>query len=226
MNLEKSILEAEELTKTFDGSPPQEVLKGVSLRAKQGESIAIMGKSGEGKSTLLHIFGSLDVPTTGSLKVCGTTVKGTQDSSLRNEKIGFVFQFYNLLEDFTALENILMPARIARKLTEEAKARAHKLLEEVGLSHKANAHAKFLSGGEKQRVAIARALLNRPALLLADEPTGNLDREHSLEIQELLLKSAKAHDTTLIVVTHDAEFARRCSRLLFLKDGRLYTPES
>lgn len=220
------ILQAEELTKTFEGRPPQQVLKGINLRAKEGETIAIMGKSGEGKSTLLHLFGSLDVPTSGSLQVCGIPIIGTQDSSLRNEKVGFVFQFYNLLEDFTVLENVLMPARIARKLTDEMKKRGEMLLEEVGLSHKENHLAKYLSGGEKQRVAIARALLNRPALLLADEPTGNLDRQHSLEIQELLLNCAKAHETTLIVVTHDMEFAHRCSRLLFLKDGRLYTPES
>jgi len=220
------ILEAEELTKTFDGKYPQQVLKGINLQADKGESIAIMGKSGEGKSTLLHLFGALDVPTSGSLQVCGIPIVGTQDSSLRNEKIGFIFQFYNLLEDFTVLENVFMPARIARKLTEEVKQRGRMLLEEVGLSHKANHLAKHLSGGEKQRVAIARALLNSPELLLADEPTGNLDRQHSLEIQELLLKSAVAHGTTLIVVTHDEEFAQRCSRLLFLKDGRLYTPES
>lgn len=220
-----NIIEAKNLEKTYPGNPPTQVLKGVSFAASEGETIAIMGKSGEGKSTLLHLFGTLDLATKGALKICGTSIQGTQKSALRNSKIGFIFQFYHLLEDFTVIENVLMPSQILRKCDQRAKARAQALLEEVGLSHKIEAKAGHLSGGEKQRVAIARALLNRPALLLADEPTGNLDHEHSLEIQDLLLKSASKHNTTLIVVTHDAEFAKRCSRLLFLKDGQLYTPD-
>lgn len=219
-------IEAHELTKTFPGNPPQEVLKGVTLSAEKGESIAIMGKSGEGKSTLLNLFGTLDTPTSGTLKVCGTPVSGTQESSLRNAQIGFIFQFYNLLDDFSALDNVLMPARIARQNGKEIEEQARHLLDEVGLSHKIHERARVLSGGEKQRVAIARALLNKPALILADEPTGNLDRSHSVEIQDLLLNSARKHGATLIVVTHDPEFASRCSRLLHLKGGHLYTPES
>lgn len=219
-------IEAHELTKTFPGNPPQEVLKGVTLSAEKGESIAIMGKSGEGKSTLLNLFGTLDTPTSGTLKVCGTPVSGTQESSLRNGQIGFIFQFYNLLDDFSALDNVLMPARIARQNGKEIKEQARHLLDEVGLSHKIHERARVLSGGEKQRVAIARALLNKPALILADEPTGNLDRPQSVEIQDLLLNSARKHGATLIAVTHDPEFASRCSRLLHLKEGHLYTPES
>jgi lipoprotein-releasing system ATP-binding protein len=198
----------------------------VTLNGEKGESIASMGKSGEGKSTLLNLFGTLDTPTSGTLKVCGIPVCGTQKSSLRNAQIGFIFQFYNLLDDFSALENVLMPARIARQNSKKIKEQAHYLLNEVGLSHKVHEPAKVLSGGEKQRVAIARALLNTPALVLADEPTGNLDRSHSIEIQDLLLGSAREQGTTLIVVTHDSDFAARCSRLLHLKEGHLYTPDS
>lgn len=217
------ILEAHELTKTFPGTPPQNVLRGVNFAAKKGESIAIMGKSGEGKSTLLNLFGTLDRPTSGTLKICGTKVKGTQKSKLRNTQIGFIFQFYNLLDDFTSLDNVLMPAKISRRNDPQTNQKAHELLKEVGLSKKTFERTRLLSGGEKQRVAIARALLNNPALILADEPTGNLDRAHSIEVQNILLESAKLHETTLIVVTHDIEFANQCSRILHLKEGCLYT---
>lgn len=217
------MIEAVNLEKTFPGPPPHRVLKGINLKVEKGETVAVMGRSGEGKSTLLHLLGTLDVPTGGSLKVCGETVSGTQSSHLRNRQIGFVFQFYNLLEDFSALDNVLMPAYIARSCDDAMRARANDLLSEVGLDHKAQTKAQYLSGGEKQRIAIARALLHHPSLILADEPTGNLDRKHSVEIQKLLLQSAVDRKTTLILVTHDEEFARCCSRLLSLKEGGLYT---
>lgn len=209
------ILEAEEICKSFD---QLEVLKGVSLQVQPAETIAIMGKSGGGKSTLLHILGTLETPSKGLLRICGQ-IPGKDVSTLRNQHVGFIFQAYHLLEDFTVLENVLMPIKIARK---EATQRAKQLLKEVGLEGKEQVLAKYLSGGEKQRVAIARALANEPDLLLADEPTGNLDRSYSIEIQNLLLSKAKQHGKALILVTHDEEFARKCDRILFLKDGRLY----
>lgn len=216
------ILEAEEITKTFEGTPPAEVLKGASLNLKTGETVAIMGKSGEGKSTLLHILGTLDTPTEGTLKIAGNVVPKAELAPTRSRHVGFIFQSYHLLEDFTTLENVMMPLKIARKESKEMEKRALHLLKEVGLKGKEKTLAKFLSGGEKQRVAIARALANDPDIILADEPTGNLDREHSEEIQALLLSSAKQHGKALIVVTHDAEFAGQCDRLLLLKGGRLY----
>jgi len=213
-------LEAENLFKEFPGI---QILKGVSLSVAKGETVAIMGKSGEGKSTLLHILGTLDTPSSGNVRICGKTPKNSTVSALRNEHIGFIFQAYHLLEDFTTLDNVLMPLKIGRKQTRDATARGKALLKSVGLTGRENVLAKYLSGGEKQRVAIARALINDPDLILADEPTGNLDQFHSSEIQNLLLSMTKETNTSLIVVTHDADFASRLDRLLFLKEGRLYT---
>lgn len=213
-------LEAENLFKEFPGI---EILKGVSLSVAKGETVAIMGKSGDGKSTLLHILGTLDTPSGGNVRICGKTPKNSTVSALRNEHIGFIFQAYHLLEDFTTLDNVLMPLKIGRKQTRDATARGKALLKSVGLTGRENVLAKYLSGGEKQRVAIARALINDPDLILADEPTGNLDQFHSSEIQNLLLSMTKETNTSLIVVTHDADFASRLDRLLFLKEGRLYT---
>ncbi len=211
------ILRANKLTKIYRDPVPISVLSEITLEVAEGESVAIMGKSGEGKSTLLHILGTLEAPTSGSIEICGKPA----EANLRVEKIGFVFQSYHLLEECTALENVLMPMRIARRKVDDA--HGLKLLEEVGLTAKSSTLAKFLSGGEKQRVAIARALCNDPALILADEPTGNLDHSHSEVIQELLLSSVKKRGKSLIIATHDAEFAARCDRRLSLKDGRLYT---
>jgi lipoprotein-releasing system ATP-binding protein len=176
-----------------------------------------MGKSGEGKSTLLHILGTLEEPSSGSIEICGQPAQ----AAFRLEKIGFIFQAYHLLEECTALENVLMPMRIARRKTDAS--HGIKLLEEVGLASKATVLAKFLSGGEKQRVAIARALCNDPSIILADEPTGNLDHSNSEVIQQLLLSAVKKRGKSLIVASHDIEFAARCDRRLSLKDGRLYT---
>lgn len=213
------ILEAKEICKAYEGSG--EVLKGVSLQIQEGESLAIMGKSGEGKSTLLHILGTLETPSSGEVHFFGKPVSPHVFATLRNQQIGFIFQSYHLLEDFTALENVLMPLRIKREKADEAY--GMQLLEEVGLAKRAQTLAKFLSGGEKQRLAIARALCNKPKLLLADEPTGNLDEAHSIEIQDLLFSCVKKRNNALIVVTHDKDFAARCSRTLYLKEGRLYT---
>jgi lipoprotein-releasing system ATP-binding protein len=213
------ILEAKDVHKSFPGV---EILKGVSLSVRQGETVAIMGKSGEGKSTLLHIFGTLDIPSKGRVTICGQDAKSRSLAAMRNKNIGFIFQSYHLLEDFTTLDNILMPLKIGREESKDSLAKAKELLEKVGLAGREKVLAKYLSGGEKQRVAIARALISSPHLILADEPTGNLDETHSLEIQDLLLNLAKNSQTALIVVTHDGDFAARCDRLLFLKEGRLY----
>ncbi|NGX27079.1 MAG: Lipoprotein-releasing system ATP-binding protein LolD [Chlamydiae bacterium] len=213
------ILYAEKLHKKFPGI---HILKGISLEVQKGETVAIMGKSGEGKSTLLHLLGTLDTPTSGTLRICGKEPTSSTLSTLRNKHIGFIFQAYHLLEDFTTLDNVLMPLKIGRIQGSDAKKRALTLLQAVGLESREKILAKFLSGGEKQRAAIARALINQPDLILADEPTGNLDQTHSLEIQKLLLSMAKESNTALIVVTHDEEFAKQCDRLLFLKGGQIY----
>ncbi len=220
------ILKAKKLFKSFKGKPPIEILKGISFQIEAGETVAIMGKSGEGKSTLLHIFGTLEAPTEGSLLICGKEPQKSTVATLRNEHIGFVFQAYHLLEDFSTLDNVLMPLKIGRSSSEEGKKKALDLLKEVGLYGKEKTLVKYLSGGEKQRVAIARSLMNEPDLILADEPTGNLDQSHSQEIQDLLLGKAKQLQKALIVVTHDEDFASKCDRLLFLKEGQLYNPSA
>lgn len=214
-------LVAKDISKSFSKIS---ILKGISLTASAGETIAIMGKSGEGKSTLLHILGTLDEPTSGCIEICGKTPKNDSVATLRNQHIGFIFQSYHLLEDFSVIDNVTIPLKIGRKAS-DGYARALALLEAVGLKGKEKQLAKLLSGGEKQRVAIARALVNQPDLLLADEPTGNLDRDNSKQIQELLLNLAKSTNTTLIVVTHDEDFARQCDHLLFLKGGQIYNPQ-
>ena len=215
------ILKATGLCKSFLSPTPFSVFEGIDLEIDQGESIAIIGKSGEGKSTLLNILGTLDTPSSGDLSICGITPTPQNVSDLRNQKIGFVFQFYHLLDEFTALENVLMPMRIGRKNKKASLCKAHALLEEVGLEHRAHTLAKLLSGGEKQRVAIARALSNDPELVLADEPTGNLDQDHSEQIQQILLNVVNTHKKALIVVTHDEEFASKCDRTLTLQKGSL-----
>ena len=217
------VVEAIDLHKTFDDGVAIEVLQGINLQVDAGETLAIMGKSGEGKSTLLHILGALDTPTSGSLRICGKSLKDRFIASLRNQHIGFIFQAYHLLEDFTVLDNVVMPLRIKREKNISLEERGMTLLKEVGLEKKKNSLAKTLSGGEKQRVAIARALCNKPDLLLADEPTGNLDKKNSENVQALLLDAAKKSGAALVIVTHDMEFAKQCDRSLLLKEGQLYT---
>lgn len=225
MNNSEFGIEAVDLHKAFYHPVKVDVLKGVTLRAKKGESTAIMGASGEGKSTLLHILGSLEASCQGKLFIAGKEVTNSKSSYIRNHHVGFVFQTYNLLEDYTSLENVLMPARIGRKRVspgEECHDNALALLEKVGLSDRAHFATKLLSGGEKQRVAIARALCNNPDLVLADEPSGNLDHNTSLIIHELLLSCAKEGGKALVVATHDKELARLCDHCYVLKDGLLY----
>ncbi len=220
----KLILNAHDLHKSFTSPAKLHLLKGISLELAPAASVAIMGKSGEGKSTLLHILGTLEKPSSGKLEICGQKVDSAAAPGLRSRHIGFIFQAFNLLEEETALDNILMPARIARKSVSKgspAYKRATHLLERVGLQDRAHFLAKLLSGGEKQRVAIARALCNDPELLLADEPSGNLDSAHSHEIHQLLLQLTKEQGKALVVVTHDRELASLCDTILTLKEGHL-----
>lgn len=206
------ILKAKNLYKSY---PNTTVLNGINLEIAPGESIAICGRSGEGKTTLLHILGTLEEPDSGELEIKGEKLHYQNASIIRNQHIGFVFQSYNLLEDFTTLENVLMPARIARRPTSRLEGLA--LLRTVGLEDRADFSVKHLSGGEKQRAAIARALCNNPSLILADEPTGNLDRAYARKIGETLLKLGKA----LILVTHDPDLAALCNKQYTLANGLL-----
>lgn len=206
------MLKATNISKSY---PKVSVLSKLSLEVEAGESIAICGRSGEGKTTLLHILGTLEEPDSGEIEIAGQTLTRSNASSLRNQQIGFVFQSYNLLEDFTTLENVLMPARIARKPISRQK--GLELLALVGLEDRADFPAKLLSGGEKQRTAIARALCNNPNLILADEPTGNLDRTNAKRVGEILLSLKK----TLILVTHDLELASLCKKKYELSCGQL-----
>lgn len=224
----KPILSAKNIKKVF--TYPQEVaiLKGISLDLYPAESIAIIGASGEGKSTLLHILGTLEAPTVGELLIAGESVALKPPPFLRNRHIGFIFQNFNLLEDSTVLQNVLMPALIsgqAVRKNSEAYNRANELLIKVGLENRMHFPTKLLSGGEKQRTAIARALCNDPKILLADEPSGNLDYETSSQIHALLIHSVKELKKGLIVVTHDLTLASLCDRRLILCDGYL-TPHA
>ena len=210
---------AKNLKKTFRHPETVSVLSGVSFDAHPGESVAITGRSGEGKTTLLHILGTLEPFDEGELFIKGTKVTAANGAMLRSRHIGFIFQSFNLLEDFCALDNVLMPARIARLSV--SRERGHELLRLVGTHHRANFPVKRLSGGERQRVAIARALCNNPDLLFADEPTGNLDNANSRSIVDLLLKLATEQKKTLILVTHNTALAARCQRHLLLQEGQL-----
>jgi lipoprotein-releasing system ATP-binding protein len=219
------LLEAKNISKAFYHPKIVPILKEISLKVKAGESVAIVGRSGEGKSTLLQILGTLEDPCQGSLYIEGQKVSASNRTHLRNEKIGFVFQSFHLLEDYTALENVLMPARIARKPIgrgSKAEERALVLLEKVGLADRVHFHTKFLSGGEKQRVALARAMCNDPSLILADEPSGNLDRQTAQMIHEILLLFSQDQQKALLLVTHDRELARLCSRQYELRNGLLF----
>ena len=200
------------------------VLQGVALEVHEGEMVAIMGASGVGKSTLLHVMGTLDRPDRGSLHLAGEDVLSlseTRRSEFRNRTLGFVFQFHHLLPEFTALENVAMPLLLARRSQEEAHEAARTLLGELGLAERAHHRPGALSGGEQQRVAVARALAMSPRVLLADEPTGNLDRATGQVLHELLRRLAAEHRLSVLVVTHNEELARACDRVLRLKAGRL-----
>jgi putative ABC transport system ATP-binding protein len=214
-----------DLVKTY-GSGETEVraLDGVSIAIAEGEMVAIMGPSGSGKSTLLHLLGALETPTSGTIELAGRRFEGLDDRELtllRRDTIGFVFQFFNLLGTLTAEENVLLPALIAGRQDDAMRDRARDLLERVGLAPRSGHLPSELSGGEQQRVSIARALLMRPALVLADEPTGNLDSHSSAEILELLGELNRDDGHTIVMVTHDPGAAATAGRVLFLRDGRL-----
>jgi lipoprotein-releasing system ATP-binding protein len=219
-------LEARDLAMTYVGGDgtPIEVLKGVSLALGKGEAVAITGASGAGKSTLLHLLGALDRPTAGAVLVGGRDVSWLEEDELaevRNRHIGFVFQFHHLLREFTALENVMMPALLAGLGLDEAARRARALLREVGLEHRETHKPRQLSGGEQQRVAVARGLVNQPLVLLADEPSGNLDTQTGERLHDLVFGLRANRDLSLILVTHNADLAGRADRMLRLQDGRL-----
>lgn len=224
-NQKKSvILSAKGIHKSFYHPSHVAILKGVDLTVTRGDTVAIMGRSGEGKSTLLQILGTLESPCSGELTIDSQSVTKFNKSKIRNKKLAFIFQSFHLLEDYTALENVLMPAKIDRQNTSsesQAYKRGCRLLKKVGLESRMHFNTKLLSGGEKQRVAIARALCNDPDLILADEPSGNLDRQTSRQIHELLLDFAHNYGKTLIIVTHDLELADLCNRRYRLCDGLL-----
>ena len=219
-------IEARELAKSYVGGDGSriEVLKSVTLALGRGEAVAITGASGAGKSTLLHLLGALDRPSGGAVLVGGrdVSVLGEDEvAEVRNQHIGFVFQFHHLLREFTAVENVMMPALLAGLGHGEAQKRARALLGEVGLQHRETHKPRQLSGGEQQRVAVARALVNEPLVLLADEPSGNLDTQTSERLHELLFGLRAQRELSLVVVTHNTDLARRADRNLRLEDGRL-----
>lgn len=222
------ILKATQLTKHFSSPALLEILKGIDLEVNARQSVAITGKSGEGKSTLLHILGTLEKPSSGMLEICGKNALSSSAFQLRSREIGFIFQNCHLIDDDTTLENVLMPAKIAREPTKKGSAAyewAWTLLEATCLLDRAHYRCRQLSGGEKQRVGLARALCNNPSLILADEPSGNLDQYHSEQIHRLLIRLCKDFDKALVIVTHDPELSRLCDKILLLKGGILY-PES
>lgn len=225
-----AVLEAHGVKKHFPsgGDAVLEVLSDVNLGVALGEVVAIVGESGTGKSTLLHILGALDVPTTGEILVDGrsyTALSEEERDVLRNDKIGFVFQFHHLLREFSALENVMMPLLIGGTSEEKARSKAEKLLSDVGLAGRMTHRPAKLSGGEQQRCAVARALAREPRVVLADEPSGNLDNRNSERLHDLLFDLARRLDTALVVVTHNNRLARRCDRVLLLENGRLRSPE-
>jgi lipoprotein-releasing system ATP-binding protein len=224
--LEKRILvKTEGLTKSFwIGRQELKVLKGIDLAIQKGEIIAIVGPSGAGKSTLLHLLGALDRPTSGIIRFNGRVLTDESDINLakiRNLEIGFVFQFHHLLPEFTALENVIIPALIAGKSPEEAKPKAMEILKRVGLDQRVKHQPGELSGGEQQRLAVARALMNDPKLLLADEPSGNLDKASSESLHELLWSLSQERGQTTVIVTHNEALAGKADRIVEMEDGRI-----
>ena len=218
------ILQAESLKKTYSGPQSVEIIKGIDFELQRGESVAVVGKSGEGKTTFLHLLGTIDTQTSGTLSICGNKVSQSNQDTLRNKHIGFIFQAFHLLQDATVLENLLIACQIARKPTgkhSQSYKKAFELLELVGLLHRVDFSVNKLSGGEKQRVAIARALMMDPDIILADEPTGNLDHKTALEIQNLLLSTVKQAGKSLVLVTHNLELAKLLDKTFVLESGIL-----
>jgi lipoprotein-releasing system ATP-binding protein len=215
------MLIATDIHKTYG---PLEVLKGVDIRIEKGEIISIAGSSGAGKSTLLHILGTLDLPDKGEIVIDNVNVsnlRGKKLAAFRNEHIGFVFQFHHLLPEFSAVENICIPAWIAGKRTKTVEKRAHELLELLNLKERGDHKPGQLSGGEQQRVAVARALINNPSVVMADEPTGNLDSANAKELHNLFIDLRNRFQQTFLIVTHNEELAQLSDRLLHMKDGRI-----
>lgn len=224
----KSVLQLEEVNKNYIGKNEDlHIIRDLNLDIKEGDFISIMGKSGSGKSTLLNLIGLLDKPTSGTIKIDGADISKISDEEknrIKNEKLGFVFQFHYLLAEFTALENVMLPALLNRfQEKDEIEKKAKKLLDQVGLHERLKHKPSELSGGEKQRVAIARALINSPAILLADEPTGNLDEETSETIHNIFKEINEKMNQTIIVVTHSRELANLTDKSLILKKGKIET---
>lgn len=228
--MNNSLLHCHHLRKVYQEAQLEtKVLKEVEFSIEDSELVAIVGSSGSGKSTLLHILGALDEPTDGEVFFKGTrldTLSANKQAKLRNKQIGFVYQFHHLLSDFTATENVAMPLLIGGVSVAEARQRAHDMLELVGLKHRLEHRPSELSGGERQRVAIARALVNKPAIVLADEPTGNLDHKTAVEIYDLMRKLNQESGTAFLVVTHDKELASKLDRCMHMKDGVLTQVEA
>ena len=213
------MIEINNITKSFGSL---QVLKGISLHIDKGEVVSIVGPSGAGKTTLLQIIGTLDAPNSGTVRVDNidvTTLSQNKLSDFRNRHLGFVFQFHQLLPEFTAIENIMIPAYIAGRSNKEAKARAEELLQFMGLTDRARHKPAELSGGEKQRVAVARALVNNPAVILADEPSGSLDTKNKQELHQLFFDLRRQYGQTFVIVTHDEQLATLTDRTIHLRDG-------
>jgi lipoprotein-releasing system ATP-binding protein len=219
------VIRAEQLGKTYaEGRLRTPVFDGLDLAVHAGETVAILGASGAGKSTLLHLLGGLDTPTAGEVYVAGQRMSALSDAArgaLRNRALGFIYQFHHLLPEFTALENVMLPVLLSGQGVPQAGGRAKALLEAVGLAHRLEHKPGELSGGERQRAAVARALVNRPACVLGDEPTGNLDEKTAATVFELMLELNREQRTSLVLVTHDRRLARRLDRVLELHEGRL-----
>ena len=220
-----AVVRAEGLGKTYaEGSLRTPVFDGLDFEVHAGETVAVLGASGAGKSTLLHLLGGLDTPTSGEVYVAGQKMSALSDAArgqLRNRALGFVYQFHHLLPEFTALENVMLPVLLGGASIPDATSRARELLESVGLGHRLEHKPGELSGGERQRAAVARALVNRPACVLGDEPTGNLDEKTAAAVFAQMLELNRAHRTSLVLVTHDRGLARRLDRVLELHEGRL-----
>jgi lipoprotein-releasing system ATP-binding protein len=223
--MNNAVIHAEHLGKTYaEGKLRTPVFDGLSISVAKGETVAVVGASGAGKSTLLHLLGGLDTPTAGEVYVAGQKMSALSDAArgaLRNKSLGFVYQFHHLLPEFTALENVMLPVLLNGTGVPDAAQRAKTLLESVGLGHRLEHKPGELSGGERQRAAVARALVNRPACVLGDEPTGNLDEKTAATVFELMLALNREHHTSLVLVTHARPLARRMDRVLELHEGKL-----